>query len=189
MKLNVPDSQSQDVCRWYAIYTKPRAEKKVFERLVSSGFNAYLPMVTSVREWSDRKKKITTPLISSFVFVNVSKELLFETLKIQGTLRVLRYLGKPAVIRDYEIENLKILMNDTAQFSTIENSVFEKGEPVEVISGPFAGLKGQSVTIQGKHRIIIEIEAIGSRLAVNVPLVFVRRVGVLASSVSLSDVG
>lgn len=184
-----PDLKHRDTSNWYAIYTKPRAEKKVFERLTLSGFDAYLPMVTSVREWSDRKKEISIPLISSFVFVNVSKELLFETLKIQGSLRVLRYLGKPAVIRDYEIENLKILMNDTTQFSTIENSVFEKGEPVEVISGPFAGLKGQSVTTQGKHRIIIDIEAIGSRLAVNVPLVFVRRVVVLSSSVSLSKVG
>src|ERR1035437_2288373 len=96
---------------WYAVYTKPRAEKKVFERLSAQGFEAYLPMQTRMREWSDRKKKVQTPLISSYVFVNTKKENLFTTLQIQGTARILKYLGKPAIIREYEIKNLRILLN------------------------------------------------------------------------------
>ena len=66
-------------------------------------------------------------------------------------------------------------MNDSEQFTKLENDTFEKGEEVEVIKGPFTGLIGQSLSIQGKHRIIIEIEALGSRMAVNVPLGFVRK--------------
>src|ERR1035437_7362199 len=111
---------------WFAIHTKARTEKKVFERLSSSGFNAYLPLITSIREWSDREKKIVTPLISSYVFVNINKDELFETLKIQGTSGILRYLGKPAIIRDHEIENLKILMNAIEQVSTLDDVKFEK---------------------------------------------------------------
>ena len=174
--MNSPNNNNnQFPTNWYAIYTKPRAEKKVFERLVLSGFNAYLPLVTSIREWSDRKKKIATPLISSYVFVNTKHDELFNALTIKGTSGILRYLGKPAIIRDHEIENLKILMNDSEQFTRLENDTFEKGEEVEVIKGPFTGLIGQSLSIQGKHRIIIEIEALGSRMAVNVPLGFVRK--------------
>ena len=164
---------------WFAIHTKARAEKKVFDRLSSRGFNAYLPLITSIREWSDRKKKIVTPLISSYVFVNINKDELFETLKVQGTSGILRYLGKPAIIRDHEIENLKILLNDIDQVSTLENVEFEKGEEVEVVKGPFTGLIAQSVSIQGKHRIVVEIEAMGSRMAVNIPLTFVKKRGVL----------
>lgn len=180
MSLNtatIPDTQIET--NWFAIYTKARAEKKVFERLSLRGFNAYLPLVTSVREWSDRKKKIVSPLISSYVFVNINKDELFETLKIQGTSGILRYLGKPAIIRDHEIENLKILLNDIDQVSTLENVEFEKGEEVEVVKGPFTGLIAQSVSIQGKHRIVVEIEAMGSRMAVNIPLTFVKKRGVL----------
>jgi len=173
--LNSPNNSNQLANNWYAIYTKPRAEKKVFERLALSGFNAYLPLVTSIREWSDRKKKIVTPLISSYVFINSNYDELFNALAIQGTSGILRYLGKPAIIRDHEIENLKILMNDSEQFTILENNTFEKGEDVEVIKGPFTGLVGQSVSIQGKHRIIIEIEAMGSKMAVNVPLGFVKK--------------
>ncbi len=175
MKLNSPIENNQLSTNWYAVYTKPRAEKKVFERLSLSGFNVYLPLITSIREWSDRKKEVQTPLISSYVFVNINPEKLFDTLQIPGTTGILKYLGKPAVIRDYEIENLKILLNDTGNLLLLENHVFEKGEEVEVIKGSFTGLIGQSVSIQGKHRIIIEIQALGSRMAVNVPLSFVKK--------------
>ncbi len=160
---------------WYAIRTKARAEKKVFDRLSLRGYNAYLPLVTSIREWSDRKKKVIAPLISSYVFVNIQKDLVLETLQIQGTSGILRYLGKPAVIRDVEIENLKILMTDTSKVSTLDDIHFEKGEEVKVIAGPFAGLVAQSVSVQGKHRIIVEIEAMQSRLIVNIPLEFVKK--------------
>ena len=169
------NNYSQHSPNWYAIHTKPRAEKKVFERLVLNGFNTYLPLVTSIREWSDRKKKVITPLISSYVFVNTTKETLFDTLQIQGTAGVLRYLGKPAIIRDYEIENLKILMNGVEQVSKLENTTFEKGERVEVVKGPFIGLVAESVYIQGKHRIIVAIEAMGSILEVNIPLSFIKK--------------
>lgn len=160
---------------WYAIYTKPRSEKKVYERFVEKGYHTYLPLLTSIKQWSDRKKKVSLPLISGFVFVNIENELLFDTLKVQGTVGVLRYLGKPAIIRDYEIENLKILMNDTEQLCHIENVAFELGEEVEVTAGTFKGLKGKSVHIQGKHRVVVEVQALGSRLVVNVPIVYVRK--------------
>lgn len=167
---------TSDQSNWYAIYTNPRAEKKVYERLCLKGYTAYLPLVTSIRTWSDRKKKVSVPLIAGYVFVNIDKERLFETMNIQGTLGILRYLGKPAVIRDNEIQNLKILMNDSEQLSQLKNIQYEKGEEVEVINGPFKGLKGQYVNVQGKHRVVIEIEAIGSVLAVNVPGEFVSRI-------------
>ncbi len=85
-------------------------------------------------------------------------------------------MGKPAVIRNSEIENLKILMNDTEKLCELDSLPFEKGEEVEVINGLFKGLKGYSVNVQGKHRIVVEVEAIGSRLAVNIPLDFVQKI-------------
>ena len=167
---------------WYAIYTKPRSEKKVYERFVEKGYHTYLPLLTSIKQWSDRKKKVSLPLISGFVFVNIEKERLFETLRVQGSVSVLKYLGKPAIIRNYEIENLRILMNDTEQLCDVEVPVFEKGEEVEVVAGNFKGLKGKSVHIQGKHRVVVEVEAIGSRLVVNVPVGYIKKVNQLVLS-------
>lgn len=161
---------------WYAVSTRPNAEKKVFERLTANSYEAYLPLVSSVREWSDRKKKIETPLISTFVFVKLDSTRIYEVLKIQGTLGILKYLGRPAIIKEQEIENLKILMNDTSEVSKLENIEFEQGEDVLVTNGPFMGLVAQSVIIKGKRRIIVSIEALGSVMEVNLPLSFVIKV-------------
>ena len=162
---------------WYAVSTRPNAEKKVFERMSANSYEAYLPLVSSIREWSDRKKKIETPLISTFVFVKLDPTRIYEVLKIQGALGILKYLGKPAIIKEQEIENLKILMNDTSEVSKLENIDFERGDDVLVTKGPFMGLVAQSVIIKGKRRIIVSIEALGSVMEVNLPLSFVIKVG------------
>ena len=79
---------------WFALYTMPRAEKKVFDRINEEGIEAYLPLMTSIRIWSDRKKKVTSPLISSYVFVNIDEKGLNNLLKIQDVLGILKHLKK-----------------------------------------------------------------------------------------------
>lgn len=165
------------ISNWYAVSTRPNAEKKVFERLTANSYETYLPLVSSIREWSDRKKKIKTPLISTFVFVKLDSSKIYDVLKIQGALGILKYLGKPAIIKEQEIENLKILMTDATEVSKLENIEFEHGEDVLVTKGPFMGLVAQSVIIKGKRRIIVSIEALGSVMEVNLPLSFVIKVG------------
>lgn len=159
---------------WYALRTNPRAEKKVAERLTQAGFHVYLPLVTTLKIWSDRKKKVQTPLIPSFVFVKTTPTELFNTLSIPGTASVLRYLGKPAIVRNEEIENLKILMNDAEQVAPCNGINIQQGEEVEVIRGPFVGLTAHAVQVQGKYRIIVNIAALGAAFNVNIPLSFVQ---------------
>jgi transcriptional antiterminator RfaH len=176
--LDLPSfKQNPNETNWYAVYTRPNAEKKVFDQLEIIGFQAYLPLVTSIRKWSDRKKKITSPLISTFVFVRVEENRVYETLKVRGALGILKYLSRPAVIKDYEIENLRILMNDVSEVSRIEGIDFEDGEDVMVVNGPFTGLIAQSVIVKGKRRIIVKIDALGSFMEVNLPLSYVVKKG------------
>ncbi len=160
---------------WFAIYTMPRAEKKVYERLVEIGVTSYLPLITSIRIWSDRKKKVTTPLISSYVFVKIEEEKLISLYQIQGVTGVLKYLKKPAIIRDTEIENLKILLSDSDNFSILDNPIFEKGETVRVLKGPFQGLIAQFYENKGKHRVIVTIDSITTGFEVNVPSSFLEK--------------
>ena len=64
-------------------------------------------MVTQIKQWSDRKKKVEIPLINSYVFVNIedkNRNIVFE---VSGVVRYLFWLGKPAVIQEQEIEALK----------------------------------------------------------------------------------
>src|SRR5690606_40964625 len=92
---------------WYALYTKPRNEKKVADGLAKLGIEVYCPMVIQVRQWSDRKKKVELPLIPSYVFVRLEEKERERVFEVPGIVRYLYWLGKPAVITDVEIKTLQ----------------------------------------------------------------------------------
>ena len=125
---------------WYVLYTKPRQEKKVADSLNAVGIEAYCPMVTVVKQWSDRKKKVQIPLINSYVFVNIGEHQREAVFKVSGIVRYLFWLGKPAVVRGIEIEALqKSLEGIVASF---EVSAIQKDAIYKIPEGPFQGFEG-----------------------------------------------
>lgn len=155
---------------WYAIQTKPRSEKKVFERLKKEGFEVLLPVRTELRQWSDRKKKIQIPLIPSYVFVKVLKKNLISVLKVPGVVRVLQYLGKPAVVKDHEIENLKICNDTSSELKFHYNLNYKIGEPIEVVRGPFKGVVATYLDERGNHRILVNLTGFQITIELLIPI-------------------
>jgi transcriptional antiterminator NusG len=160
---------------WYALYTMPRAEKKVEQRLQQKNIEVYLPLIDSVRIWTDRKKKIQSPLIPSFIFIYATDEEIIESLKSEGVINIVRYLKKPAKIKDYEINNLKILLKEPNFVDIHEPIDISNGEDVEVIRGVFIGLLAKCIRKKGKHHVIIEIKALEKKIEVNIPLSFLQK--------------
>lgn len=160
---------------WYVLKTKPFAEKKVFSNLEKKQVNVFLPLTVVVRQWSDRKKKIQVPLIPSVVFVKCNQKNLHLFHGEAGVVCVLNYLKKPAIVKEFEIENLRILVTEFVG----EEIVFEAisiapGQLVEVINGPFKGMIAEAILSNGKHRIKVKIAALNSQCAINIPSSFVR---------------
>ena len=170
------ESTNQQKENWYAVYTRPRSEKKVHELLTQYNFNCYLPLVTTIRQWSDRKKKVQVPLINSYVFVKMEEKKLKNILPITGVVRILKHLGKPAIIRDYEIENLKILLSDTDNINFMDNIDLKKGDSIIVEKGVFKGLIAECIKLNGKHRVIVRIQGIENIIEVNIPLGYVKKI-------------
>jgi len=160
---------------WYAIYTRAKAEKKVYEQLNCSGYEAYLPLITTVRQWSDRKKRIKTPLISSYVFIKIEEAKLNHVLSVYGTVRILKYLGKNAIVKDQEIEDLRLLLNNDNNIHLAKKCDLLKGDEVEVIKGPLTGLKAQFIKEKNKHKVFINIKALNSYFGAEIPLNFVKK--------------
>jgi transcriptional antiterminator NusG len=161
--------------KWYVIKTTSRSEKKVAERIDAIGVQSYLPLMQSIRQWSDRKKKIYLPLIPSTLFVFCYEKDFEKFYSIQGFLKIMYLTGHPAVVRDYEIENLKILLKENTETVTNNNLSFLKGDKVEVIRGPLQGLIATSLEENRTNRLIVEIESLDQRFIVHVPKSFVRK--------------
>ncbi len=125
---------------WYVIYTKPRNEKKVAERLLQTGITAYCPMITMMKQWSDRKKKVQVPLLNSYVFVYLEEKDREKIFEVSGVVRYLFWLGKPAVVRDEEISALKEGLKET--MTSFEVKGIKVGDLLPIPSGPFQGKEG-----------------------------------------------
>lgn len=144
--------------------------------MLDQDIEAFLPLVKTIRQWSDRKKTVEVPLISSYIFVHLPEKELYKTLPIQGTVNVLKHLGKPAKIRNIEIENLRILSGSSEQHQISNCINVSNGDSVEVINGPFMGLIATCVREGKNHRVLVKIDSLGSCFNVNIPLSFLRKI-------------
>ena len=127
---------------WLAFYTKSRHEKKAAERLAEQGFEVYCPLIKTKVRWSDRWKMVEKPLISSYIFARVDRLEREELLQDPGVLRCLFWRGKPAVVRDEEIESLKLFVQHGTDAKLKR---FEPGDKATIRDGD----------LQGQHGIII----------------------------------
>ena len=143
---------------WFALYTRPKNEKKVTEQLVKLGIEVYCPLVTQVKQWSDRKKKVETPLISSYVFVNIEEKDRNKVFEAFGVVRYLFWLGKPAVIRDEEIYLLKDSLKEV--ISSFEISEIKPGDVMNISRGPFQGKEGVVKAVE-KNKIQLILKELG----------------------------
>jgi transcription antitermination factor NusG len=164
---------SDPTLSWFVVYTKPLTEKKVASRIPELGIEVYLPLYTTVRQWSDRKKKLEKPLINSVVFVRCQSAELHRLYTVPSVAGVLRHDGKPAVVQNHEIQNLRILLQEVGA-TELEPMALEPGTAIEVTRGPFKGIIGTAVQVLNSMRVIIEIRQLGVAFSVNVPKSFVK---------------
>lgn len=149
---------------WFAIYTKPKNEKKVVEGLEKIGVEVYCPMITQVKQWSDRKKKVEMPLINSYVFVNIADKNRNIVFNVPGIVRYLFWLGKPAVIQDQEIEVLKDGLKGI--LNNVEVQGIQPGDILTISKGPFQGKEGIVSQIE-KNKIRLVLKELGVLITIS----------------------
>src|SRR5688572_25735780 len=114
--------------KWYAIYTKPRCEKKVVEALTRKKIENYCPLNRVERYWSGNKKLMYEPLFPSYIFVRGTEVQHAEFKKINGIVNLVYWLGKPVVIPDLEIETIRRFLKNYVNV-VIEKTAIEADSP------------------------------------------------------------
>ena len=147
---------------WLAVYTKPRWEKKVAERIGAKGIEVYCPLNKVRKKWSDRYKVVEEPLFKSYVFVKVKEEDRTLIRLAEGVVNFVYSEGRPALIREEEINLIRRFLKEYHEVQS--NPVpLVKGARVRVTSGVLMDREGGVIDILNKKAFVL-LESLGYEL-------------------------
>lgn len=155
---------------WYALYTKPRWEKKIDASLIKKNIESWCPLQKIEKQWTDRKKIIEVPLFKSYIFVHIANSERSKVFQTDGILNFVYYLGKPAIIKEAEINLIKqYLLEKDVKLSLISKEGFEESTKIRVNHGVFMGKEG-TVLKNMKKKIFVKLESLGQVMVVEFPV-------------------
>lgn len=146
--------------KWYALYTRPRWEKKVNRLLTEKGFESYCPLNKVRRKWSDRYKLVEEPLFKSYVFVKVEDTEKTAVRMVSGVINFVYAEKKPAVIREKEIQNIKKFLDEYENVVVKGVTTFKPHQRVKVTYGPLMDQEGEVLEVKNRQ-VQVAIDSLG----------------------------
>jgi transcription antitermination factor NusG len=159
--------QNTDTKLWFALYTKPRTEFKAAEQLKTIGVDYYLPVITRIKQWSDRKKRVTEPVMYGYIFIFADEKERLLALEQQAIVRCIFDQGRPAVIPSWQIENLQKMLNQASDVFLHEGIV--PGVKVRIKDGPFEDVIGVVKESDNGSTIAVSIDLLNRSVITHLP--------------------
>jgi transcription antitermination factor NusG len=135
--------------KWFAVYTRPRCEKKVAELLAKRNVEAFCPLNKVMRQWADRKKMIMEPLFTSYVFVRADEAEYLTIKQTDGIINFVYWLGSPAVIKDDEIDAIKAFLSQHSDVK-LEKVDINVADKVRITDGLLVHREGNVLEVKSK---------------------------------------
>ena len=154
---------TENLSYWHAVNTRPRWEKKIAKALELKGIENYCPLNKVVRQWSDRKKVILEPIFRGYVFVKVEEQKKWDIKKIDGILNYVYWLGKPAKIKEEEINTIRRFLHEFEEVQ-VEQIGLEVNQKVRIRQGVLMNYEGILLEVSG-NRVFVKIESMGLQLS------------------------
>jgi transcription antitermination factor NusG len=153
--------------KWFVLYTKPKHELKAAIQIENLGVEYYLPTLTIVKRWSDRKKKVDEPIFKGYIFIHANEKERLSSMAFKEIVRCISFLGKPAVVPDWEIQNLKAFLEHSADF--IVTDLISTGTKVRIVDGLFKDVTGIVSSINGENYLSVSVDMLHRSVSVKLP--------------------
>ena len=147
--------------KWFVVYTRPQQELKVAGQLNAMGITNYCPTVTLVKQYSDRKKKVIKPLISSYVMVELEENQRNRVFSCSGIVRYLFFLGKPVIVPANQINLMQDHLNGV--YKDFKVTTLSVGDSHTITEGPFSGVTGKVVETDNT-KVKLELTSLGMNI-------------------------
>lgn len=160
--------------RWYIVYVKSRAEKKIADRMARFGLEYFLPTIKVMRQWSDRRKLVEVPLFNGYMFVRVTPEEFTTVRMVEGVVNFVKMEGKYAILRDEQLEAIRTFVATGLPVAAAPAD-FAPGTKVKVTFGPLKDFEGELVEVKNEKQFVVRLEAIHQVLLVNLPAAYLEK--------------
>ena len=153
---------------WYAVYTKPRHERKVNRHLSRDGYTTLLPEIERWSRRKDRRKKILVPIFPGYLFIHAELhgENRLKVLRTEGVVRILGNNGTPVAVRENEIESIQKIVGSKA--SVHPHRYLKRGRVVRVVAGPLEGVEGIFLSAKGTEKLVVSVELLRRSVSVTI---------------------
>lgn len=165
---------NNDYKGWYVLCVKSFHERKIYDQLLESSIEAFLPLVETIRKWSDRKKVILKPLFPSYVFVNINSSLEFyKALSVNGAYTYIRFGQDYAKVAEKEIKKIKLLVGEK-DITNIEitGQLPQVGDIRKITYGSLYGLECEILKADTAKKIRVRIESLHQNITAIIPSYF-----------------
>jgi len=157
-----------EAAQWYAVLTRSRHEKKVHAAFCAEGVNSFLPLLSEVHKWSDRRQLVEVPLFPCYVFVCIpsSPAARLPVLRTLGVISFVGVHGNGTPIPASQIEDLRTAI--VHHIPLDPHPYLKVGQRVRVRGGCLDGMEGILSVKAGARRVVISIDTIEKSLALSV---------------------
>lgn len=152
---------------WYALATLSRHERVVAHEMECRGVSTFLPTISEIHRWSDRRKKVEAPLFPGYLFVHspMSPHVRRAAMFARGAIGFVAMRGEPLSIPEEEIEGVRRLLDSDVKCSPYP--FLKTGQRVRVRGGALDGVEGHLIRREGEKTLVISIEAIARSVALH----------------------
>lgn len=151
---------------WWAIWVRSRCEKVAAESLRAKGYEVFLPLYRSRRQWSDRVKVVEQPLFPGYIFSRLDIRERMPVIQTPGVVSFVGASGEPEPVAESEISMIQQIVESGLPVGPWP--YLKEGQQVEISHGPLKGLRGILTRIKNEFRVVVSISMLQRSVAVEV---------------------
>lgn len=166
---------SPPVPAWHALFTRHQHEKPVAMVLSNKGYEVFLPLYRSVRQWQDRNKELWMPLFPSYLFIRGGLDRQLQILTTPGVIHIVGYAGRPAVVPEHQVSAVRQMLGSAMPVESFP--YMQAGDRVRVKCGPLMGVEGILCRSKSVSRLVVSMDLLGRSASVEIDAATVERIG------------
>ena len=154
------------VANWLLLQVKPKQETRALENLQRQGGDCYCPQICVEKLSRGKRIQAEEALFPGYLFINVQPEqdgLTYTSIRSsRGVSKIVSFGAEPIKVPETLIEQIKY-REQADSMGFIAKDLPQPGDSINILQGPFKGLKAVFSHTDGMQRSIVLINLLNQQ--------------------------